>query len=85
MAGWWHGCAARSAAPGTRRIWHKARFARLDGARSATGPGGGPRAYLTTIAQRLLSNHLRRRQIERAYLEALGALPDPVAPPPMSS
>lgn len=41
-----------------------------------------PRAYLTTIAQRLLSNHLRRRQIERAYLEALGALPDPVAPPP---
>ncbi|WCM93336.1 sigma-70 family RNA polymerase sigma factor [Acidovorax sp. NCPPB 2350] len=41
-----------------------------------------PRAYLTTIAQHLLSNHLRRRQIERAYLEALATLPEPVAPPP---
>ena len=36
-----------------------------------------PRAYLTTIAQRLLSNHLRRQQIERAYLEALAGLPEP--------
>ena len=41
-----------------------------------------PRAYLTTIAQRLLSNHLRRQQIERAYLAALATLPKPVAPPP---
>ncbi|MEG0001523.1 MAG: sigma-70 family RNA polymerase sigma factor [Comamonas sp.] len=41
-----------------------------------------PRAYLTTIAQRLLANHLRRRQIESAYLEALASLPEPVAPPP---
>lgn len=41
-----------------------------------------PRAYLTTVAQRLLANHLRRRQIERAYLEALATLPEPVAPPP---
>lgn len=41
-----------------------------------------PRAYLTTIAQRLLSNHLRRRQIERAYLDALALLPEPTAPPP---
>ena len=41
-----------------------------------------PRAYLTTIAQRLLANHLRRRQIERAYLDALASLPEPVAPPP---
>jgi RNA polymerase sigma-70 factor (ECF subfamily) len=41
-----------------------------------------PRAYLTTIAQRLLSNHLRRQQIERAYLDALATLPEPVAPPP---
>ena len=41
-----------------------------------------PRAYLTTIAQRLLANHLRRRQIERAYLDALATLPEPVAPPP---
>lgn len=41
-----------------------------------------PRAYLTTVAQRLLSNHLRRRQIERAYLEALAGLPEPTAPAP---
>lgn len=41
-----------------------------------------PRAYLTTVAQRLLANHLRRRQIERAYLEALASLPEPVAPAP---
>ncbi|WP_343590528.1 sigma-70 family RNA polymerase sigma factor [Paracidovorax wautersii] len=41
-----------------------------------------PRAYLTTIAQRLLANHLRRRQIERAYLDALALLPEAVAPPP---
>ncbi len=41
-----------------------------------------PRAYLTTIAQRLLANHLRRRQIERAYLDALALLPEPMAPPP---
>ncbi|WP_370680489.1 sigma-70 family RNA polymerase sigma factor [Comamonas sp. GB3 AK4-5] len=41
-----------------------------------------PRAYLTTIAQRLLANHLRRRQIERAYLDALALQPEPVAPPP---
>lgn len=41
-----------------------------------------PRAYLTTIAQRLLSNHLRRRQLERAYLDALASLPEPQAPAP---
>ncbi len=41
-----------------------------------------PRAYLTTVAQRLLANHLRRRQIERAYLEALASLPEPVVPAP---
>lgn len=41
-----------------------------------------PRAYLTTIAQRLLSNHLRRKQIENAYLEALASLPEPTSPAP---
>lgn len=34
-----------------------------------------PRAFLTTIAKRLLFNHYRRQDIERAYLEALAALP----------
>ncbi|MES2532432.1 MAG: sigma-70 family RNA polymerase sigma factor [Pseudomonadota bacterium] len=41
-----------------------------------------PRAYLTTIARNLLINHVRRRAIERAYLDALALLPEPVAPSP---
>jgi len=38
-----------------------------------------PRAYLTTIAKRLLINHWRRNTIERAYLERLSAYPEEVA------
>jgi len=34
-----------------------------------------PRAFLTTVAQRVLANHYRRQQLERAYLEALAMLP----------
>ncbi|MDC8756948.1 sigma-70 family RNA polymerase sigma factor [Janthinobacterium fluminis] len=41
-----------------------------------------PRAYLTAIARNLLINHVRRRAIEQAYLDALALLPEPVAPPP---
>lgn len=41
-----------------------------------------PRAYLTTIARNLLVNLVRRRAIERACLDALAALPEPVAPSP---
>jgi RNA polymerase sigma-70 factor (ECF subfamily) len=37
-----------------------------------------PRAFLTTVAQRVLANHYRRQQLERAYLDALAALPEPV-------
>ncbi|WP_156114956.1 sigma-70 family RNA polymerase sigma factor [Pseudomonas sp. ML96] len=39
-----------------------------------------PRAFLTTIAKRVLANHFRRQDIERAYLESLAALPEAVAP-----
>ncbi|MBD9355248.1 sigma-70 family RNA polymerase sigma factor [Methylomonas albis] len=35
-----------------------------------------PRAYLTTIAKRLLSNHWRRNSIEQAYLARLAAYPE---------
>lgn len=38
-----------------------------------------PRAFLTTVAQRVLANHYRRQQLERAYLEALAAQPEPLA------
>nr|MCA1067086.1 putative RNA polymerase sigma factor FecI [Delftia acidovorans] len=41
-----------------------------------------PRAYLTTIARNLLINQVRRCAIEQAYLDALAAMPEPVAPPP---
>ena len=39
-----------------------------------------PRAFLTTIAKRVLANHYRRQDIERAYLESLAALPEEHAP-----
>lgn len=41
-----------------------------------------PRAFLTTVAKRVLANHYRRREIERAYLEALASLPEPQEPSP---
>lgn len=41
-----------------------------------------PRAFLTTIARNLLINQVRRRAIEQSYLDALAAMPEPVAPPP---
>lgn len=41
-----------------------------------------PRAFLTTVARRLLFNHYRREQIERAYLDALAALPGVATPSP---
>ncbi|MCK9801212.1 RNA polymerase subunit sigma [Pseudomonas chlororaphis] len=39
-----------------------------------------PRAFLTTIAKRVLSNHYRRQDLERAYLEALAQMPEQSAP-----
>lgn len=39
-----------------------------------------PRAYLTTIAHGLLVDRYRRRDIERAYLEAIADLPEPLVP-----
>lgn len=39
-----------------------------------------PRAYLTTVAGRVLLNHYRRLSLERAYLEALAALPESQVP-----
>lgn len=41
-----------------------------------------PRAYLTTIAKRLVVNHYQRRTLEQAYLETLAVLPANVAPSP---
>ncbi|WP_420995107.1 sigma-70 family RNA polymerase sigma factor [Cupriavidus sp. 30B13] len=41
-----------------------------------------PRAFLTTVAKRVLSNYRRREQLERAYLDALARMPEPLAPSP---
>ncbi|WP_022957775.1 sigma-70 family RNA polymerase sigma factor [Spongiibacter tropicus] len=41
-----------------------------------------PRAYLQTIAKRVLIDHWRREHIEKAYLEALANRPDEYAPGP---
>ena len=39
-----------------------------------------PRAFLTTVAKRVLFNYYRRQDLERAYLDALAQMPEHVAP-----
>ncbi|BBL23603.1 MULTISPECIES: sigma-70 family RNA polymerase sigma factor [Comamonas] len=39
-----------------------------------------PRAYLTTLAQRVLYNFWRRRELEQAWLDALAQQPPALAP-----
>lgn len=41
-----------------------------------------PRAFLLTVAVRLVSNHFRRRSLEQAWLETLAALPEQQVPSP---
>jgi RNA polymerase sigma factor (sigma-70 family) len=41
-----------------------------------------PRAFLTTMAQGMVANLHRRHKLEQAWLEALAALPEPLAPSP---
>ena len=41
-----------------------------------------PRAYLSTIARRLIYDRHRRRKLELAYLERLSTLPEVLAPSP---
>lgn len=41
-----------------------------------------PRAFLTTVAKRVVANHLRHREVERAYLDTLAHLPQAMAPSP---
>jgi len=43
---------------------------------------GTPRAFLTTIAKRALCDFWRRRDLERAYLDAIAHLPEALAPSP---
>lgn len=39
-----------------------------------------PRAYLTTVARRLLINHYERQSLERAFIETLEQMPEPLVP-----
>lgn len=41
-----------------------------------------PRAYLRTVARGLLADYWRRRSLEQAWLQALAALPEALAPDP---
>ncbi len=41
-----------------------------------------PRAYLATVANRLVANFYRRQSIEQAYAQALASMPVDVAPSP---
>lgn len=43
-----------------------------------------PRALLTHIAKCLVVDHWRRQEVERAYLESIAHLPEPLAPSPES-
>lgn len=43
-----------------------------------------PKAFLSTIARRLVIEHWRRRELEQAWLETLAALPEAEAPSPES-
>ena len=39
-----------------------------------------PRAFLTVVAKRVLFNHYRRQDLERAYLQVLAQMPEQVVP-----
>ncbi|HKS13202.1 MAG TPA: sigma-70 family RNA polymerase sigma factor [Pseudomonas sp.] len=39
-----------------------------------------PRAFITTVAKRVMCNHFRRQELERAYLQALASVPEDLAP-----
>lgn len=55
-------------------------FCQMLGARVDPDSIEQPRAYLSTIARRLIFDRYRRRQLEQAYLERLALLPEPIAP-----
>ncbi|MDP9994465.1 RNA polymerase sigma-70 factor (ECF subfamily) [Variovorax boronicumulans] len=57
-------------------------FVRLMVSSRTTNLGDEPRAFLTHVAKGLVADHWRRREVERAYLEAVAHLPEPEAPSP---
>lgn len=57
-------------------------FLRLLNARCPIEAIHTPRAYLTTVAHGLVVNHWRRSAVERAYLDAIAARGEALAPSP---
>jgi len=57
-------------------------FCQMLGARVDPDSIEQPRAYLSTIARRLIFDRHRRRRLEQAYLERLSLLPEALAPSP---
>ena len=57
-------------------------FLRLMASSRTANLGDEPRAFLTHVAKGLVADHWRRREVERAYLEAIAYLPEPEAPSP---
>lgn len=55
-------------------------FVRLIAARIGPDLIEAPRAYLSAVAGRLVSNHCRRQSLERAWSETLAALPQALVP-----
>jgi len=55
------------------RIWAGARTQAIQDIRE-------PRAYLTTVAKRLVINHLERQSLQQAYLASLHLLPENTVP-----
>ncbi|MDM0004895.1 sigma-70 family RNA polymerase sigma factor [Variovorax sp. J22G73] len=57
-------------------------FVRLMVSSRTANLGDEPRAFLTHVAKGLVADHWRRREVERAYLEAVAHLSEPEAPSP---
>lgn len=57
-------------------------YLRVIESRTALADIREPRAFLTTLAQRVMVSHFRRREVERAYLDALAQSPEELAPSP---
>ncbi|MHA6195845.1 sigma-70 family RNA polymerase sigma factor [Pseudomonas wadenswilerensis] len=57
-------------------------FCQLLNARIDTESIEQPRAYLSTVARRLIFDRQRRRKLELAYLERLANVPEALAPSP---
>ena len=57
-------------------------FVRVITSRRSHNLGEEPRALLTHIAKGLVVDHWRRRDVERAYLEATAHLPEAESPSP---